>query len=102
MYQNELDGTKYEPGTCAEADRAVNGRAKCTACPFPACIYSLKGREKQLVMSAPVVRKVYETYDQVQDIKTVASALGMSYDKVHRWLNERPRIEKKLRMYALV
>ena len=102
MYQHDLDGTKYTVGSCAAADKAVRGRATCTACPFHACIYSLKGPEKQLVLSAPVVHKVYETYDKVHDIKTVASVLGISYDKVHRWLSERSRIEKKLRMYALV
>ena len=101
MYQYDFDGSKYTDQGCSDADKAINSKSKCTKCPYKKCIQSLRGKEKNMVLSAPLIMQSFSLYDKLHSYYDVARIVGIPHDRLRGWMRSRGKIEQKIADYAL-
>lgn len=87
---------------CSTAKKVAGKDGVCTECPFKDCINDMKPAEKGLILQAPVIKQTYAMYDKSRNINMTAEHLGLTYNKVYSWLQDRNKIEEKLNAFAPV
>jgi hypothetical protein len=101
MYQYDFDGSRYIDSGCCDADKAINGKSKCTECPYKKCIQTLRGQEKNMILASSIIMQSFSLYDKLQSYYDVARIMCIPHDRLRGWMRSRDKIEKKIADYAL-
>lgn len=83
---------------CNTAIKVTGRHGLCTECPFGDCLHELKPSEKQLIVQAPLILKVYQAHDQGSPRQVFP---GIPESRIMAWLRRRSSIEPKIQQYGV-
>ena len=91
-YDKDLD-RYYEDTGCGASP-------KCQDCPYKQCIIELPYTLRLMILKAPLILKVFESYDNGMRIVDLTVHFEVPISTIKNWIAKRLEITSKIKSYA--